>query len=75
MKILNFDSIIIVQIFVSIFFSIVFFQSGIDKIIDRARRKTDNFGNRKKLNKPDLSRITKAINEDGDDKDFLVNLK
>ena len=35
MKILNFDSIIIAQIFVSVFFSIVFFQSGIDKIIDR----------------------------------------
>ena len=35
MKILNFDSIIIVQVFVSVFFSIVFFQSGIDKIIDR----------------------------------------
>ena len=35
MKILNFDPIIIAQIFVSVFFSIVFFQSGIDKIIDR----------------------------------------
>ena len=35
MKILNFDPIIIAQIFVSAFFSIVFFQSGIDKIIDR----------------------------------------
>ena len=35
MQILNFDSIKIVQILVSVFFSIVFFQSGIDKIIDR----------------------------------------
>tara|TARA_B100000586_G_scaffold9824_1_gene6825 strand:- start:111 stop:524 length:414 start_codon:yes stop_codon:yes gene_type:complete len=35
MQILNIDSIKIVQILASIFFSIVFFQSGIDKIIDR----------------------------------------
>ena len=35
MKILNFNSIEIVQILSSIFFAIVFFQSGIDKIIDR----------------------------------------
>ena len=35
MQILNFDSIKIAQILVSVFFSIVFFQSGIDKIIDR----------------------------------------
>ena len=35
MQILNIDSIKIVQILSSLFFSIVFFQSGIDKIIDR----------------------------------------
>ena len=35
MQILNIDSIKIVQILASLFFSIVFFQSGIDKIIDR----------------------------------------
>ena len=35
MKILNFNAIEIVQILSSIFFAIVFFQSGIDKIIDR----------------------------------------
>tara|TARA_Y100001970_G_C14217463_1_gene850545 strand:- start:408 stop:812 length:405 start_codon:yes stop_codon:yes gene_type:complete len=35
MQILNYNSLEIVQIFVSVFFSIVFFQSGIDKIIDR----------------------------------------
>ncbi len=35
MKILNFNAIEIVQILSSIFFSIVFFQSGIDKLIDR----------------------------------------
>ena len=35
MKILNFNSTEIVQILSSIFFAIVFFQSGIDKIIDR----------------------------------------
>ena len=35
MKILNFNAIEIVQILSSIFFSIVFFQSGIDKIVDR----------------------------------------
>ena len=35
MKILNLNSIEIVQILSSIFFAIVFFQSGIDKIIDR----------------------------------------
>ncbi|MEC7849273.1 MAG: DoxX family protein [Candidatus Neomarinimicrobiota bacterium] len=32
---MNIDSIKIVQILASLFFSIVFFQSGIDKIIDR----------------------------------------
>ena len=35
MEILNFNAIEIVQILSSIFFSIVFFQSGIDKIVDR----------------------------------------
>ena len=35
MSILNFNNIEIVQILVSIFFSIVFFQSSIDKINDR----------------------------------------
>ena len=35
MKILNFNAIEIVQILSSIFFSIVFFQSGIDKVVDR----------------------------------------
>ena len=35
MKILNFNAIEIVQILSSIFFTIVFFQSGIDKVIDR----------------------------------------
>ena len=35
MQLLNIDSIKIVQILSSLFFSIVFFQSGIDKIIDR----------------------------------------
>ena len=35
MQILNIDSIKIVQILASLFFSKVFFQSGIDKIIDR----------------------------------------
>ncbi len=35
MGILNFNAIEIVQILSSIFFSIVFFQSGIDKVIDR----------------------------------------
>ena len=35
MKILNFNAIEIVQILSSIFFAIVFFQSGIDKVIDR----------------------------------------
>ena len=35
MQILNYEPIEIVQILVSVFFSIVFFQSGIDKIIDR----------------------------------------
>lgn len=35
MKILNLNAIEIVQILSSIFFAIVFFQSGIDKIIDR----------------------------------------
>ena len=35
MKIFNFNAIEIVQILSSIFFAIVFFQSGIDKIIDR----------------------------------------
>ena len=35
MQIFNIDSIKIVQILSSLFFSIVFFQSGIDKIIDR----------------------------------------
>ena len=35
MKIFNFNAIEIVQILSSIFFSIVFFQSGIDKVIDR----------------------------------------
>ena len=35
MKILNFNAIEIVQVLSSIFFAIVFFQSGIDKVIDR----------------------------------------
>ena len=35
MKILNFNAIEIFQILSSIFFAIVFFQSGIDKYIDR----------------------------------------
>ena len=35
MQILNYNSLEVVQIFVSMFFSIVFFQSSIDKIIDR----------------------------------------
>ena len=35
MKILNFNAIEIVQILSSIFFAIVFFQSGIDKVIDK----------------------------------------
>ena len=35
MKIMNFNGIEIVQILSSIFFSIVFFQSGIDKVVDR----------------------------------------
>ena len=35
MKILNFNAIEIVQILSSIFFAIVFFQSGTDKVIDR----------------------------------------
>ena len=35
MQILNYNSLEVVQIFVSVFFSIVFFQSGIDKVIDR----------------------------------------
>ena len=35
MRILNFNAIEIVHILSSIFFAIVFFQSGIDKIIDR----------------------------------------
>ena len=35
MKILNFNAIEIVQILSSIFFAIVFFQSGIDKVMDR----------------------------------------
>ena len=35
MKILNFNTAEIVQILSSIFFSIVFFQSGIDKVVDR----------------------------------------
>ena len=35
MKIMNFNGIEIVQVLSSIFFSIVFFQSGIDKITDR----------------------------------------
>ena len=35
MKILNFNTIEIVQVLSSIFFAIVFFQSGIDKVIDR----------------------------------------
>ena len=35
MQILNYSSLEIVQILVSVFFSIVFFQSGIDKVIDR----------------------------------------
>ena len=35
MQLLNHSVIEVVQILVSIFFSIVFFQSGIDKIIDR----------------------------------------
>ena len=35
MRIFNFNAVEIVQILSSIFFSIVFFQSGIDKIVDR----------------------------------------
>ena len=35
MQIMNYEPIEIVQILVSVFFSIVFFQSGIDKILDR----------------------------------------
>ena len=35
MKILNFNAIEIIQILSSIFFAIVFFQSGIDKVVDR----------------------------------------
>ena len=35
MKILNFNATEIVQILSSIFFAIVFFQSGIDKVIDK----------------------------------------
>ena len=35
MEILNYNSLEVVHILVSVFFSIVFFQSGIDKIIDR----------------------------------------
>ena len=35
MKIFNFNAIEIVQILSSIFFAIVFFQSGTDKVIDR----------------------------------------
>ena len=35
MKIFNFNAIEIVQILSSIFFAIVFFQSGIDKVLDR----------------------------------------
>ena len=35
MQILNYEPIEIVQILVSVFFSIVFFQSGVDKILDR----------------------------------------
>ena len=35
MQILNYNSLEVAQILVSMFFSIVFFQSGIDKIIDR----------------------------------------
>ena len=35
MKIFNFNAIEIVQILSSIFFAMVFFQSGIDKVIDR----------------------------------------
>ena len=35
MKILNFNTIEIVQVLSSIFFAIVFFQSGIDKVMDR----------------------------------------
>ena len=35
MKILNFNAIEIVHILSSIFFSIVFFQSGVDKVVDR----------------------------------------
>ena len=35
MQILNYNSLEVVQILVSVFFSIVFFQSGIDKVIDR----------------------------------------
>ena len=35
MKIFNFNAIEIVQILSSIFFAIVFFQSGVDKVIDR----------------------------------------
>ena len=35
MQILNYNSLEITQILVSVFFSIVFFQSGLDKVIDR----------------------------------------
>ena len=35
MQLLNYNSLEIVQILVSVFFSMVFFQSGIDKVIDR----------------------------------------
>ena len=35
MEILNYNSLEVVHILVSVFFSIVFFQSGIDKVIDR----------------------------------------
>ncbi len=35
MQLLNYNSLEIVQILVSVFFSIVFFQSGIDKVMDR----------------------------------------
>ena len=35
MQILNYNSLEVVQILGSVFFSIVFFQSSIDKVIDR----------------------------------------
>ena len=38
MSILNFNNVEIAQILVSIFFSIVFFQSSIDKINDREEK-------------------------------------